>query len=227
MTAYTGGSLIYKRLNPFIKSDSQKRYFRSVFFEILKRECRGQKSFSTFLAKLVKKVSQKSQTQEPFCIDISSFFSITLFYNKVERINVLYNLPHKRKVRLTLAPFIKPKKVEVNLKKNMSAFPPNFIHHLDAIILFEVCFNLFEQSEEIALGTNHDCFFTHVTKFKYLKKAYSSAFQKVLGNPCSLFEKVFQQNGLDVVSELQELEKVYVNPEFSLDMKGAKHFISY
>lgn len=232
MSVETGYNKIYHNLKNDL-SLSSIRYFRSVFYnKVLKIDCAKQKDFSLFLSNLMTEALKQTSFDEspkPFLINISPFFSITILYNEVKKIKTDYRLPYGRRVKVTLKPFKKldAKKVIPDIPKSSSTFPPNFFHHLDSLILFNLVLDFFHQSSNLSLGTNHDCFYTHVTNFSRLRKAYKKAFNTVLGNPDLIFEKICNDNNLNKEDVLGELQKLYINPKLKLDLSKSEHCISY
>lgn len=228
MSVFTGYSRIYDKLKDHMPSLSALRYFRSVFYLVLKEECKSQKLFSQFLSGLVENILEATNNK-PIRIDISKFLSVTLLYNLENRLNVLYNLPHKRQIRVTLHSFMKNSKipVKVDVRTNKTTFPPNFVHHLDSLILFTLVDSFFKYNNSLSLGTNHDCFFTHVSNFRLLRKLYKKSFKSILVDPDLIFKKIALDNGLDEFEVLNQLHKLYVDKGYILDLSKSNHCISY
>lgn len=240
MTLKTGFDHIYDNLKKEkLLTFNQIRFFRKVFYYTLLLESNFQKNMCKELSSFVERVNfmnisdNERLNLKPICLDFNKYFICNIFYHKVNKVTTTYNLPQKRQIKVTLIDessydfTLKNKKpLKGDLKRMMSSFPPNFTHHLDAIVLFTTLDILYEKFPNISIDVNHDCFFISPIYFNELKLAYGLALKEIFEDD-KILRNLLVKNGVFSEDYFNKIKKNFVNKDFDFSDIHKSFFILF
>lgn len=138
-----------------------------------------------------------------------------------QRITIFTKRGALRHKRLTLN--IRLNNKGISVRKNSSSIAPNFIHSLDALILFKMIEIYFNNNQSAKFASVHDCFITSTDSFSEIsiRDLYRTVLVQIFSNPL-----VILNNLINDTLKLQLTQEDLMKP-IPLDLINQKVLFYY